>query len=233
MSDPVSGVGAGIFTGETLAVLAPWVQAVGSFIGLGAAYYFGRAEKRNKQSAYAMTAWVAANDCFSCLNEAVARLIAESEHSPGFFSRLSSSSHALAESVAGLMQFPMHELKTSVVQDFHLFRVNSNQICAIIHPIASNKQSIFVEEVAQVLRDFVYADQAMTRLKHSLGLDGRTALEEERKRAAEIATFRDVILKAQEERVAQRPGGQEEAAAVRRQRSKGWPNAKQLRRVGR
>lgn len=206
------------------------MQAIGSILALAAAYFLGRVEKQNKQRAFAMTAWLLANDCYTCLNHALNRRFLEDEDSPGFFSRLTADVRGLTNSIDAMMQFPIHELKSGVVRDFHLLRTASNRIHSIIEPMTANMASIDLEDVPEIFADFQYADQAITRLKNGLGLNTRAALQEERAREREVANWRGRIYQALEDYFAKQPDGQAELAAVRRQRDRGWPRISDARR---
>lgn len=219
--------------GSLSSELAPWVQAIGSVLALAAAYLLGRVEKQNKQRAFAMTGWLLANDCFTCLNNVLNRRFFEDENSPGFFSRLAADVRGLTNSIDAMMQFPIHELKSDVVRDFHLLRTATNRIHSIIEPRTANMASLDLEDVPEIIADIQYANQAMTRLKNGLGLNRRAALKEERERELKVAEWRDRIYQALEDYLAKQPDARANLAAVRRERDNGWPNAKGLRRRAR
>ncbi|MDP1737767.1 MAG: hypothetical protein Q8L23_10025 [Caulobacter sp.] len=210
--------------------IAPWFEMVGSIAALSAAYYFGRAEKHNKQRTYAMTAWIVTSDAYGSLSRCVVRLVAESENSPGYFSRLTQDSEKLLENTRSLMEFPMHELKPNAVLDFNSFRRNVQHICSIIYNIASEKHIITVGAVAEVMRDFVFADEYYSNLRNQLGYNAKRVLEQERQREVEIGALRDAILAEQEARLSGQPGRSSEISRLRWRRRHGWPGTGDLKR---
>jgi len=211
--------------------VAPWVQTVGSLVGLLAAYSFGSREKTTRKRAFALTAWTMTRNTHRSLGECVNGVLSDDRHDGKEIDRLYTNLNFLTKATEKLLDFPSQELNNSPLLEFSDYRQTIENITDTLIYITSDvTKTPSSSQIDSLVAECSKVDLHFYKFRVSLGPINKRMIERDPFGEDQIYIFWTPILKARESTLTSIPGSPAEAAHVRRMLKRSEARSIDLRR---